>query len=47
MVKLDDVLAVGAMGTAGLCVFGCLASILLALPISMVAVGNRYHLRIF
>ena len=36
----SDCFAVGAMGTAALCGFGCLASVLLALPISMVAVGK-------
>ena len=37
---LSDFFAVGAMGTAALCGVGCLASLLLALPISMVAVGK-------
>ena len=41
---LSDFFAVGAMGTATLCGVGCLASLLLALPITMVAVGNYIYL---
>jgi hypothetical protein len=37
---MSDLVAFGTMGAAALCGVGCLASLLLALPISMVAVGK-------